>query len=123
MKIGYGNCFQVAGEAFLCRCMTDEPQDLVIVHGRPRLTVEPYIRYGHAWTEEDGELVYDPNGKVLPKDLYYAVGQIDPNECARYTYKQYVKKLVQEGHWGSWDIPEDPEEKKLRKKLERRKKK
>lgn len=120
LKVGLGDCFVVTGEAFL-GLKEEERARVRLVHGRPRLTVSPFIKYGHAWLE-DGDLVYDPSGRVIPRDLYYAVGEIDPAECVRYSYTDFVTKMVVHKTWGPWDISEDEEEAVLRKRLQRRRK-
>lgn len=82
---------------------------IVIVHGAPTLRGGPYTgnKFGHCWIESD-DTVYDfsnGNEAVLPKDLYYALGNIDPKENVSYTINEYRKKIVEEGTWGPWEGP------------------
>jgi hypothetical protein len=117
-----GDCFYLAGLRFLNWCM-ERPKDrsrLRLVHGRPTMTIAPFIKMGHAWIEIDEEVVVDPSGMELPIAVYYSVGQIDPAECLRYTHEEYSEKLNEHEHWGPWDLPEDPEETQLRERLERK---
>lgn len=64
------------------------------------------VRFGHCWVE-DGDTVYDhSNGRKLdiPKPVYYAIGQIDPEECYYYTKQEAVKFMVDTGHYGPWEM-------------------
>jgi hypothetical protein len=65
------------------------------------------VRYGHAFTEFEGDygtLVHDPSaGVTLPADLYYRLGQINPDEVRRYSYNEMTEKLVETEIWGPWD--------------------
>jgi hypothetical protein len=120
MKPKLGNCFEETGETFL-NLPIEERKKARIVHGRPRLTIPPHIRFGHAWIELDDEVI-DPSGVIMPIGVYYAVGNINPMECVYYSYAEYTKKLLEHGHWGSWDLVEEEEERKLRKQLEKKEK-
>ena len=46
------------------------------------------------------------NGKNLeiPKVIYYSIGNIKPNEVFKYNYEQMLKKTLESGHWGPWDL-------------------
>lgn len=73
------------------------------------------LRFPHAWVE-DGDTVYDySNGRnrELPRDVYYAIGGIKPNEKGaymKYAYGDMKKKLLSTGHYGPWDLDEKLEE-------------
>ena len=86
-------------------------EDLVLVHGRPSLTVPPFDQYDHAWVEYCGEycggemfLALDTEtGKVLPVVMYYVFGKVHSEECHRYKIDEVVDRLNETGHWGPWD--------------------
>lgn len=40
------------------------------------------------------------NGYIGPRELYYALGQIDDTECDRYTKEELRKNLLKFGHYG-----------------------
>ena len=66
------------------------------------------VRFGHSWIEDD-EFVYDySNGKELkiPKVFYYYLGDIQTIEPRyyRYTFAQAKKKMIETGHFGSWEL-------------------
>lgn len=66
------------------------------------------LRYGHAWVEDD-LYVYDlSNGReiVFPKQLYYAMGNVTTvsPQFYKYTFGEAVKKMVESGHYGYWDL-------------------
>jgi len=66
------------------------------------------VRFGHSWIEDD-EFVYDySNGKELkiPKVFYYYLGDIQMIEPRyyRYTFAQAKKKMIETGHYGSWEL-------------------
>lgn len=67
------------------------------------------IRYGHAWVEDD-ENVYDYSNDrqlVIPKQLYYYIGQVqenNPKKYRKYTFKEAVNKMLETGNYGCWDI-------------------
>jgi hypothetical protein len=105
-----GNCYEVAGKLFmdlvigLSRPFPKELGAAVLVHGRPTLRRPPFRKYGHAWLEIGDALCYDSERKLaVPKALFYAVGNIDPDECYRYDEKTFRKFVLEFGHWGPWE--------------------
>ncbi|MSP69098.1 MAG: hypothetical protein EXR20_02370 [Bacteroidetes bacterium] len=70
------------------------------------------IRFGHAWVEDD-ENIYDySNGNqfVMPKEIYYAIGDIDnqnPLKYQKYTFEEARRKMVTTRHYGEWDLEVD----------------
>lgn len=75
----------------------------VLVHGIPLGTggSAEGLRYGHAWVECDG-VVYDPTvDVVLPKIIYYALGNIE--YAVEYTVQQALDKVLEWEHYGPWD--------------------
>jgi hypothetical protein len=96
-----GNCFEAAGKWFMDLCLLDESarEWYTLVHGIAILTCPPYIRYTHAWLECEGELVLDAERKLaIPRYKYYTAGKIDAKECARYTYEEFSRKVVEHEH-------------------------
>ena len=69
-------------------------------------------RFPHAWVEV-GDTVHDNSSGVdrkLPKMIYYAIGNINPEEkgaYARYSFDQMRKKLTSTGHYGPWDLDKE----------------
>jgi hypothetical protein len=111
-----GNCFHASADFLTTKCLFDKhaQTQFILVHGYPTLTVPPYIEYLHAWIEIGDEKVLDAeHGSWAPKDLFYAVGNIDPERCRRYTYAEMRRKINEHGHWGPWDLGPSPEEEEL----------
>jgi len=99
------NCYQDTFEVFV-RCR-DDPGKLV--HGYQTLTrddgsVKSGSKYGHAWIESpEGTMVMDViHGSVIPKDLYYAAGNIDESECRFYTLEESWTRLYEDKIYGPW---------------------
>lgn len=111
-----GNCYQAAGDLFMHSTMMLGKKKMDYV-GKPYLVHAEVagkgpldgIRFGHAWVEDD-EFVYDFSNKierVVPKDLYYLLGQVDttdPTKYRRYTPEQAREKMLSTMHYGCWDI-------------------
>ena len=108
-----GNCFDSAYD-FISRNGYRKPE-LRLVHGfvSGQGSLKGY-RFTHGWCE-DGHTVYDnANGKErsISKILYYALGNIRPEECKYYDYEQAMETSLEHGHKGPWEIenthfPED----------------
>lgn len=103
-----GDCYEAAG--WLVCFEHPPPIGSVLVHGRPTLQRPPFKPYGHAWIEVPGPagitLVREvANGRdiLIPATLYYAIGQIDPSECYRYTRAEARRLCVAHEHWGPWE--------------------
>jgi hypothetical protein len=104
-ELSGGDCYEAAAIYLM-----DTHQEATLVHGLPTLQRPPYQKFGHAWIEYPG-----PNGEMLvrevangrhleiPVSLYYALGQIDPAECKRYTLNDLRRWAVEAGHWGPWE--------------------
>ena len=113
-----GNCYEVAGCYLLDAWTRGEAGNLVLVHGRPTLQVTPFCEYGHAWIEiaqnlerlgAKAELVLcldTESGVLVPRELFYKVGRIDPASCLRYRIEDLRRWVVETGHWGPWEGPE-----------------
>jgi hypothetical protein len=108
-----GDCYESAGK-FITGFKGDEPHtvphDAVLVHGRPTLQRPPHIKYGHAWIEltESRLAINTVTGRegVVPLAIYYEAGQIDPDECYRYTPAEARRMMLHYGHYGPWEGPE-----------------
>lgn len=99
-----GDCYEAAG-----RYMTDHmSKSLVLVHGE----VEGQgplkgVRFGHAWIEDGDNVIEVANGNhlVLPKLIYYSLGNIDwIKNYHKYDMKQFTSNLVKYGTWGPWNL-------------------
>mgnify|MGYP003332574260 FL=1 len=111
-----GNCYEVAGKIAMGRMFANKE------FGYPDFIGTPYLvhaevsgqgaisglRYGHAWVEDD-MFIYDySNGRkiVFPKELYYAIGNVITKKPKyfKYTFDEARKKMVETGHYGSWEL-------------------
>ncbi len=110
-----GDCYAAAGKKFMDHELgfaeLFEGADLIgpvmLVHGRPTLTVAPFIEYGHAWIEIGDVLAFDAEREiVMPLELFYRAGQIDPTKCLRYDYADLKRWTNLTEHWGPWEGPE-----------------
>jgi hypothetical protein len=102
-----GRCYELCSRAAI-----SDPS-WTLVHGRPTLRRAPHVQYGHAWLERDG-LVYDPSardgaGVTMPTALYYALGQIDPGLCTRYSAREGAALMNRTGHHGPWQGVDAPD--------------
>ena len=66
------------------------------------------IRYNHAWIEE-GNTVIDTAMKAqgastykFPKELYYAIGQVEDKTTFSYTHKEMIKNMLDTENYGPW---------------------
>ena len=101
-----GDCYEISAKTVL-----DNPEYTLvhgIVTGQGRLQG---VRYGHAWVEHEGNVIDLSNGRNLefPKEVYYAIGNIDPNDQYQYNAKDLRKILQYEKHWGPWEEDMSPE--------------
>ena len=109
-----GDCYAAAGKLFMDSGLglpesplPEELGEVVLVHGRPTLQRPPFCKYGHAWLEIGDVICYDAERKLaVPKALFYAVGNIDPDECYYYDMATFRKMVSEYGHWGPWEGPE-----------------
>ena len=69
------------------------------------MRVPPHVEYGHAWLESpDGETVFDPESDmVIPRVLYYAVGNIEESDCFKYTKDEVRRMALEFKHYGPWE--------------------
>lgn len=108
---GSGDCYLVAGKI----AMGDYKDiDFIgtpyVVHaeveGQGKISG---IKYGHAWVEDDVNVYDYSNGNefVLPKMIYYAIGNIktdNPKKYRRYTFDQARLKMLETKNYGCWDL-------------------
>lgn len=122
-----GDCYEAAAQFLIELHTTSDKKKLAkynLVHGIPtgQGPLEG-VRFGHAWLETDGKISRrrgrDPfmkpgSGKVvvdlsngrhlrMPKPAYYALGNIDPEECVYYTPQEAFERMVEEEIYGPWD--------------------
>jgi hypothetical protein len=97
-KLGrLGNCYENAVMHVLFK-----DKKAKLVHGRPTHQVGGY-EFGHAWTEK-GEVVYDPEtGFKGPRDMYYLLGHINPDDCKVYGAELARKWLLYSGYYGPFE--------------------
>ena len=100
-----GNCYQMA----LRMATRHEAHGAVVVHGRPvyrgsELIDDPEGRYDHAWAEVNGMVLDYSNGNEveLPAPMYYRVGEIQQQNCKRYTVQAAHEHMMEFGHYGPW---------------------
>ena len=102
-----GDCYQ-AGGRLIMDMFGDKEHKLVhgMVNGQGMLEGK---RYGHCWVESRNTILDHSNGRKLeiPKDIYYAIGRVNPKECFYYTPEEAAKFMVDEGHWGPWEMSGD----------------
>ena len=96
-----GNCYEDAA-SLLVDPFNNDYADWTLVHGRPVLQRPPFIRYGHAWLEKDGQVYCPSTDKTMPVELYYAIGQITEEEMYRYNREEARREIVEHRHWGPW---------------------
>jgi hypothetical protein len=108
-----GDCYQTAGNIALDLAKGLNSHEFIgtpyVVHaevaGQGAISG---VRYGHAWVEDD-VFVYDfSNGRsiIFPKQLYYQLGQVIQKKPKyyKYTFKEARAKMIESGHYGSWDL-------------------
>ena len=107
-----GDCYQANGRYVFKAELARQAQGYTLVHGmvsgQGKLEGR---RFGHAWVEiDDGPLIMvldQSNGRnlLLPRDMYYRIGEVDPEECRRYTPEETLHQLARHHHWGPWEEP------------------
>jgi hypothetical protein len=116
-----GHCFENAGTLVILlntdepagqrfrervRALGLDPAAAVVVHGVATHRPQGY-RFKHAWVEV-GNVVIDVTVSldfptyVGPRDDYYALGKIRPEECRRYCAREVFSLGEQFQHWGPW---------------------
>jgi hypothetical protein len=100
-----GDCYCAAGRYLMDNGLKNK--NLLLVHGEVTGQGKIHgVQYGHAWIE-DGENIIDVSQRKflqIPKIIYYSIGQIDESKVFKYSYKDLLKKTLQTGHWGPWEL-------------------
>jgi len=82
-------------------------EEWALCHGEPVLQRPPFCRFGHAWLESPcGSWALDVSqGKraLMPRPLYYAIGQIEESDVIRYTVEEARRHVLDKEHWGPWE--------------------
>jgi 8-oxo-dGTP pyrophosphatase MutT (NUDIX family) len=109
-----GDCYLVAGQ--LALEIKNEKIDYkgtpYLVHAEVKHSAIEGLRFGHAFIEDD-ENVYDFSNNreiILPKQLYYYFGDINPRDkkkYRKYTFEEAREKMLSTGNYGCWDIEVD----------------
>lgn len=107
-----GDCSYAAGRYISNSAFgKKDGENYILVHGLVNgQGILSGIKFVHAWVE-NGDMVIDKsNGRDInvPKVLYYALGNINPQETVRYTWKDVAEKMSTTGTYGPWDIQEPP---------------
>jgi|TARA_R110000823_G_scaffold280983_2_gene399146 hypothetical protein len=102
-----GDCYP-AGGRLIMNFFGDATHKLVhgMVNGQGALEG---MRYGHCWVESKDTVLDHSNGRKLevPKQVYYALGRIDPKECKYYSPEECRKWMLEDGTWGPWEMSGD----------------
>lgn len=104
---GDGDCASVAAHHVM-----EHPTGLVC-HGYPRSRNPEHegLRFFHAWIETPAGFVIDRSNGLnvyMPRDVYYAIGDIDDNVVSRYTRHEAAVMMMRYRHYGPWDGTELP---------------
>lgn len=101
-----GNCYEANAKHLMDLKLAGKTTDMLLVHGKAdgQGSLQG-MRIEHCWLL-DGDTVYDySNVKeiVMPKIIYYGIGNIIEEECLLYTQRQVQECIVKYGHWGPWE--------------------
>ena len=129
--VGNGDCFESAVRVMNDVLSSEDKKTAKICHGVPmgQGKIEG-IRFDHAWVEvtrktDFGDadpsdpqvkfmmerfptqvIVYDySNGRELqmPRELYYAIGQIDSDDVKRFSAQEAYNQMSKKGFYGPWE--------------------
>lgn len=99
----HGHCYKEAWKAFYDNLSKGPLLCHGIVEGRGPLSG---IKYNHAWIEVDGQVIDRTMSffkKGQPKEVFYALGNIDEKLVFKYDSQQIAKKAVEWGTYGPWE--------------------
>lgn len=109
-----GDCYKAAGSYISRLACSAQEEGYTLVHGvvngQGSLAGR---RIGHAWVEvDDGPVVMvvdvsNDRHLVMPRDAYYQLGRVVPEECRRYTPEEAIIEMVRSRHWGPWEDKTD----------------
>jgi hypothetical protein len=125
-----GDCYDAAVTTAEDLVGENDPDTVFVCHGRPTGQGHAWVEVEYdvtvpAMTDEqrakvpEGVPVFGAqggtvrmvtvidrsNGKdsTFPRELYYAIGQMDPDEVARYSLDDAYLNMEEFGHYGPWD--------------------
>lgn len=100
-----GDCFDSAYDFILKNGKSNPNLKLVhgFVSGQGKLSG---YRFTHGWCEDDDYVYDNSNNRIvkLDKFLYYSIGNIYPEQCKYYTYKEVLEKSAEHEYKGPWDV-------------------
>lgn len=101
-----GNCYKSAANEVL------KNSKYTLVHGV--VTGQGPLKgmeYGHAWVEYQDEVMDRANDKnfQMPREVYYAIGNIDPNQQHKYNSEEVMEMIMKYETWGPWEEGVSPE--------------
>lgn len=102
---GNGDCFRSAANEVIYGGHQDGRVCHGVVTGQGHIKG---VRFAHAWVEVDyGDeaMVIDrSNGRAItmPRDLYYAIGEIDSTAVERYEKAEVLRHIQDTHQWGPW---------------------
>ena len=99
-----GDCYENSVKFFL----KAKDKDLVLVQGLVTGTggMVGGKKFGHSWLEDE-HTVTDVSKNftlIIPKLVYYSLGQIQENEIKRYTYSEMMGMLEKYNVYGPWEF-------------------
>lgn len=102
-----GDCYVSGYKYFMKNCHSNSSLRLChgLVTGQGSIKG---IKYNHCWCEDvTKHIVYDMTMpqffQIVPKDVYYTVGQINEDEVFKYDFKQTTAKAYKFGTYGPWE--------------------
>ena len=103
MKNQGGTCYQDAMNYMMAKSKNGNTSILLchgLVTGQGPIAG---IVYGHAWVEKGSTVIDKTVPITLPKQLYYALGNIKESDVYRYTYDEMSHKVTEFGTYGPWE--------------------
>jgi hypothetical protein len=120
-----GDCYEAGGRYMMEKCSFGKDDcSFVLVHGE--VTGQGQlegVKYGHCWIESGETVIDKSNGRdiEMPKMMYYMLGKIGQPDMEnwgksanfmdtssanihKYTWKEAREAIVDNGHWGPWDL-------------------
>lgn len=100
-----GDCFNSAYDFMMKRGYKNKNLKLVhsFVSGQGNLRGK---RFTHAWCEDDENVFDYSNGREIEinKMIYYAIGNINPNQGKYYDFNDTIEMSSKHGDKGPWEI-------------------
>ena len=103
-----GKCYAASWHLF--DLVEDRMDEIWLCHGVVRMTAAPFELMGHAWIEgRIGPVLMVMDALypsvAVPRERYYALGQIDPASVVRYDAKAKREMTLLHEHYGPWHEP------------------